>query len=58
MLMDFSEALEKVGQNNGISINPGWDVGFDLDPEMVQQLVTEQAKKSIFKIKVAPAKPQ
>ena len=28
----------RVGGGVGISINPDWPVGFDLEPEMVQQL--------------------
>ena len=30
--------LERTGSGIGISINPDWPVGIDLEPEMVQQL--------------------
>ena len=38
LLAEFKWVLERVGGGVGISINPDWPVGFDLEPEMVQQL--------------------
>ena len=38
LLAEFSWVLERTGSGIGISINPNWPVGFDLEPEMVQQL--------------------
>lgn len=38
LLMEFSWVLERTGSGIGISINPNWPVGMDLEPEMVQSL--------------------
>ena len=38
LLAEFKWVLERVGGSVGISINPDWPVGFDMEPEMVQQL--------------------
>jgi SseB protein N-terminal domain len=38
LLAEFSWVLERTGSGVGISINPNWPVGFDLEPEMIQQL--------------------
>jgi hypothetical protein len=38
LLAEFSWVLERTGSGIGISINPNWPVGFDLEPEMVQHL--------------------
>jgi len=38
LLAEFSWVLERTGSGIGISINPNWPVGFDLEPEMIQQL--------------------
>ena len=38
LLAEFSWVLERTGSGIGISINPNWPVGFDLEPEMVRQL--------------------
>ena len=38
LLAEFKWVLERVGGGAGIFINPDWPVGFDLEPEMVQQL--------------------
>lgn len=35
--------LQKMGAGFGISINPGWNVGLDLDPDMVHQLAAQAA---------------
>ena len=38
LLAEFSWVLERTGSGVGISINPNWPVGMDLEPDMVQQL--------------------
>ena len=38
LLAELKWVLERVGGGVSISINPDWPVGFDLEPEMVQQL--------------------
>ncbi len=38
LLAEFKWVLERTGSGVGISINPDWPVGFDLEPEMIQQL--------------------
>ncbi len=42
LLAEFTWILEKLGSGHGLTINPGWDNGFDMDPEALQQL-TEHA---------------
>jgi hypothetical protein len=39
LLTEFSWVVERIGSGVGISLNPGWDVGIDFDPEMVATLV-------------------
>ena len=38
LLAEFSWVLERTGSGVGISINPTFSVGMDMEPEMVQQL--------------------
>jgi hypothetical protein len=38
LLAEFSWILKRTGSGIGISINPNWPVGMDLEPDMVQQL--------------------
>jgi hypothetical protein len=38
LLAEFKWVLERVGGGVGVSINPGWPVGMDMEPEMIQQL--------------------
>ena len=38
LLVEFKWVLERTGSGVGISINPNWPVGMDMEPEMVQQL--------------------
>jgi hypothetical protein len=38
LLAEFKWILERAGTGIGISINPNWPVGIDLEPDMVQQL--------------------
>ena len=55
ILMEFHDVLAKMAPNCGISINPDMENGLDLDPDMIQQLINEQAKKELFNIKIAPS---
>lgn len=54
ILIEFHEILEKIVPGCGISINPDLDNGIDLDPDMIQQLVNEQAKKGRFNVEITP----
>ena len=38
LLAEFKWVLERTGSGVGISINPDWPVGFDLEPGMIRQL--------------------
>ena len=38
LLAEFTWILEKMGVGFGISLNPDWPVGIDLEPEIVKQL--------------------
>jgi len=38
LLTEFTWVLERIGDGMGISLNPGWDMGIDMDPDMVRQL--------------------
>ncbi|UCC56890.1 MAG: SseB family protein [Gammaproteobacteria bacterium] len=38
LLVEFKWVLERTGSGIGISINPDWPVGMDLEPGTVQQL--------------------
>ena len=38
LLVEFKWILERTGSGVGISINPNWPVGMDMEPEMVQRL--------------------
>ena len=38
LLVEFKWVLERTGTGIGISINPDWPVGMDLEPETVKQL--------------------
>ena len=38
LLVEFKWVLERTGSGIGISINPNWPVGMDLEPSMIEQL--------------------
>jgi hypothetical protein len=38
LLAEFNWVLEKMGTGCGIALNPGWEMGFDMEPETVSQL--------------------
>jgi hypothetical protein len=42
LLAEFKWILEKMGVGYGIALNPGWEVGMDMEPEMVEQLARQQ----------------
>lgn len=39
LLAEFTWVLEKMGSGLGLTLNPGWDAGLDMEPETVQQLL-------------------
>lgn len=39
MLTEFTRVLEKMGRDFGIALNPGLDVGFDMEPVTVNELI-------------------
>ena len=41
LLADFRWVLERIDAGAGVTINPGWEIGIDLDPETVAQLTQE-----------------
>jgi len=38
LLTEFKWVLEKTGSGHGVALNPGCEVGFDMEPEMLSQL--------------------
>jgi hypothetical protein len=38
ILAELAWILERVGSGYGVAINPGWSVGLDMDPDMINQL--------------------
>jgi len=38
LLAEFKWVLAKMGTGCGIALNPGWEIGFDMEPETVSQL--------------------
>ena len=38
LLAEFRWEVERTGSGVGISINPNWPVGMDMEPQMIQQL--------------------
>ena len=46
ILEPFNAILEKVGPGYGMALNPGWDVGLDLEPDMVRQLAGNGGNKA------------
>lgn len=38
LLTEFKWVLEKMGAGHGIALNPGCEVGFDMEPEILSQL--------------------
>lgn len=39
LLTEFTWILERMGSGVGIAINPGFEVGIDFEPEMVEHLI-------------------
>lgn len=44
LLTDLRWVLERIDAGAGVSINPGWDVGIDLEPDVVSRLIAQSAK--------------
>lgn len=38
LLTEFKWILEKMETGMGISLNPGWEIGYDIEPETVKRL--------------------
>lgn len=38
LLTEFKWVLEKMTGTAGISLNPGWEIGYDIEPETVEKL--------------------
>ena len=38
LLAEFKWVVEKMGGACGISLNPGWELGIDLEPQVLQQM--------------------
>ena len=38
LLTEFKWVLEKIESDVGISLNPGWEIGYDIEPETVKRL--------------------
>lgn len=45
LLADFRWVLERIDAGAGVTINPGWDVGIDLDTEIVAALSRQLAEE-------------
>jgi len=44
-LTEFVWILERMGRDYGIALNPGQDIGFDMEPETVNQLIDALANR-------------
>jgi hypothetical protein len=47
LLTEFTWVLEKMGRDFGIALNPGLDVGFDMEPETVNELVDSLGQQAL-----------
>ena len=45
LLTEFKWVLEKLGDGYAIALNPGWDIGFDMEAEMVRRLKGELGRE-------------
>lgn len=43
LLAEFKWVLERMGSGFGVSLNPGWEVGLDMEPDMIRQLAADVA---------------
>ena len=41
LLAEFKWILERVGSGLGITLNPGWEAGLDMEADMLRQLVAQ-----------------
>ncbi len=46
LLAEFKWVLEKTGGGHAVSLNPGWDVGMDMEPDMVKRLAESQSSQA------------
>jgi len=46
LLTEFTWVLEKMGRDFGIALNPGSEIGFDMEPETVNELVDALAGRA------------
>lgn len=46
LLTEFTWIIERMGRDYGIALNPGEDIGFDMEPETVNQLVDTLANRT------------
>ena len=42
LLVEFRWIIERMGSGIGITLNPGWEVGMDIDPQMTELLTRSQ----------------
>lgn len=45
LLTEFTWVLEKMGRDYGIALNPGSELGFDMEPETVNDLIEALASR-------------
>jgi len=45
LLTEFTWVLEKMGRDFGIALNPGSEIGFDMEPETVNDLIDALASR-------------
>lgn len=45
LLTEFKWLLERVGVGVGVALNPGWETGLDMEPEMIQQLRGQSSRQ-------------
>lgn len=41
LLTEFTWVLEKLEGNAGVSLNPGWELGYDIEPGVIAQLLKD-----------------
>lgn len=46
LLTEFTWVLEKMGRDYGIALNPGSEIGFDMEPETVNELIDALAARA------------
>lgn len=46
LLTEFTWVLERMGRDYGIALNPGSEIGFDMEPETVNELIDGLASRT------------